>query len=130
MRSPTLGRSELVALDVADIEDVPEGLLITIRRSKTDQEGQGRKVAIPRGEIACPVAAVTALNYAVTGIVGTIEFGRLLTLRCGSVRYACKPHPCDLAILTRAIDGIRPGLASGAGAPSRLAPCFRRGHGR
>jgi hypothetical protein len=53
-------RSELVALDVEDIEDVPEGLLITIRRSKTDQEGQGRKVAIPRGEIACPVAAVKA----------------------------------------------------------------------
>jgi site-specific recombinase XerD len=50
-------RSKRVALDVADIEDVPEGLLVTIRRSKTDQEGQGRKVAIPRGEIACPVAA-------------------------------------------------------------------------
>src|SRR5437016_412270 len=29
-------RSELVALDVADIEDVPEGLMISIRRSKTD----------------------------------------------------------------------------------------------
>ncbi len=41
-------RSELVALDVADIEVVTEGLLITIRRSKTDQEGQGRKVAIRR----------------------------------------------------------------------------------
>jgi hypothetical protein len=42
------GGSELVALDVADIEVVTEGLLITIRRSKTDQEGQGRKVAIRR----------------------------------------------------------------------------------
>src|SRR6266508_870611 len=27
-------RSELVALDIADLEDVPEGLLVTIRRSK------------------------------------------------------------------------------------------------
>jgi hypothetical protein len=26
----------------------------TIRRGKTDQEGLGRKVAIPRGEVACP----------------------------------------------------------------------------
>jgi site-specific recombinase XerD len=51
-------RSELVALDVADLEEAPEGLLVTIRRSKTDQEGIGRKVAIPRGEIACPVAAL------------------------------------------------------------------------
>jgi site-specific recombinase XerD len=51
-------RSELVALDVDDLEEAPEGLLVTIRRSKTDQEGIGRKVAIPRGEIACPVTAL------------------------------------------------------------------------
>ena len=37
-------RSELVALDVEDFEEAPEGLLVTIRRSKTDQEGLGRKV--------------------------------------------------------------------------------------
>jgi site-specific recombinase XerD len=53
-------RSELVALDVADIEDTPQGLLVTIRRSKTDQDGMGRKVAIPRGTVACPVAALKA----------------------------------------------------------------------
>src|SRR5262249_2746009 len=51
-------RSELVALDIADIEETPEGMLVTLRRSKTDQEGVGRRVAIPRGEIACPVAAL------------------------------------------------------------------------
>jgi site-specific recombinase XerD len=39
-------RSELVALDVADIEFTPEGALINIRRSKTDQEGLGRKVVL------------------------------------------------------------------------------------
>jgi site-specific recombinase XerD len=53
-------RSELVALNVEDIEDTPEGMLVTLRRSKTDQEGLGRRVAIPRGEIACPVAALRA----------------------------------------------------------------------
>lgn len=57
-------RSELVALNVDDIEAVPEGLLITIRRSKTDQEGIGRKVAIPRGDVACPVAALAAWRAA------------------------------------------------------------------
>jgi len=36
-------RSELVALDVEDVEEVPEGLRVTIRRSKTDQEGRGRR---------------------------------------------------------------------------------------
>ena len=34
--------------------------MATLRRSKTDQEGLGRRVAIPRGDIACPVAALRA----------------------------------------------------------------------
>jgi site-specific recombinase XerD len=33
-------RSELVALDVADLKETEDGFKITIRRSKTDQEGQ------------------------------------------------------------------------------------------
>ena len=53
-------RSELVALDCADMVETGEGLVITIRRSKTDQEAEGRKVAIPRGrEVStCPVQAL------------------------------------------------------------------------
>ena len=51
-------RSELVALDVSDLQETEAGLVVTIRRSKTDQEGQGRMVAIVRGSIACPVQAV------------------------------------------------------------------------
>jgi site-specific recombinase XerD len=53
-------RSELVALDVADIEEVTEGLRITIRSSKTDQEGAGVVIAVPRGTLACPVLALKA----------------------------------------------------------------------
>jgi integrase len=55
-----LRRSELVALDVADVEEVPEGLRVTIRHGKTDQEGHGAIIAIVRGEVACPVAALQA----------------------------------------------------------------------
>jgi site-specific recombinase XerD len=51
-------RSELVALDVSDLREVDAGLLVTIRGSKTDQERVGQTIAIPRGSIACPVAAV------------------------------------------------------------------------
>lgn len=53
-------RSELVALEIADLEENREGMVIRIRRSKTDQEGEGRKVGIPRGkeEATCPVYAV------------------------------------------------------------------------
>jgi site-specific recombinase XerD len=53
-------RSELVALDVDDIEECEIGVKITIRRSKTDQEGRGATIGIVRGSIACPVAAVQA----------------------------------------------------------------------
>lgn len=44
-----LRRSELVALDVADLERVPDGIVVHVRRSKTDQEGQGQEIAVPRG---------------------------------------------------------------------------------
>jgi site-specific recombinase XerD len=47
-------RSELVALDLNDVEETAEGLRIMIRRSKTDQEGAGATVAIVRGAVACP----------------------------------------------------------------------------
>lgn len=44
-----LRRSELVALQVADLEVSGDGLRVTIRRSKTDQEGQGQVVGVPAG---------------------------------------------------------------------------------
>ncbi len=55
-------RSELVALDVADVHAGEDGLTITLRRSKVDQEGAGRKIGIPRGQSqeTCPVRALQA----------------------------------------------------------------------
>jgi site-specific recombinase XerD len=53
-------RSELVALNLEDLEWTAEGVLISIRKSKTDQEGAGAAVAVPKGEVACPVAALRA----------------------------------------------------------------------
>jgi integrase len=51
-----LRRSELVAIDLIDFERVREGIILTIRRSKTDQDGVGRKIGIPFGRtIHCPV---------------------------------------------------------------------------
>jgi len=51
-------RSELVALEVSDLEEVNGGLRVTIRKSKTDQEGAGQVIAVPRGGLFCPVQAV------------------------------------------------------------------------
>jgi len=53
-------RSELVALDIADVHLQEEGMLILISRSKTDQLGQGRWIGIPYGDhpLTCPVSAL------------------------------------------------------------------------
>jgi site-specific recombinase XerD len=51
-------RSELVALDVADMAEDPEGLRVRVRKSKTDQEGRGSEKAIPHGRFIRPVALV------------------------------------------------------------------------
>jgi site-specific recombinase XerD len=53
-------RSELVALDAADVAVTREGLVVTIRRSITDQEGEGRKIGIPYASHleTCPVRSL------------------------------------------------------------------------
>ena len=51
-------RSELVSLEVRDLVRMPDGLQVTIRRSKTDQEGRGQVIAILRGSRLRPVRAV------------------------------------------------------------------------
>jgi integrase len=55
-------RSELVGLDLSDLAQAEEGLVVTIRKSKTDQVREGRKIGIPFGASpeTCPVRAVEA----------------------------------------------------------------------
>ncbi len=56
-----LRRSELAAINFIDIGRVREGVILTIRRSKTDQDGVGRRIGIPFGRtIHCPVSALEA----------------------------------------------------------------------
>ncbi len=57
---------------MADIEEVAEWLRVTIRHGKTDQEGRGTVIAIIRGELACPVAALQAWLSASEIIEGSI----------------------------------------------------------
>jgi len=59
-------RSELVALDVEDLEETRDGLVVRVRRSKTDQEGEGRVVGIPQGreQATCPLWALASWKAA------------------------------------------------------------------
>lgn len=71
-------RSELVALDLDDVRETPEGLEILIRASKTDQDAEGVEVAIPFGQHAdtCPVRLMRAWRAALAE--RGITTGRLL----------------------------------------------------
>lgn len=55
-------RSELVSLEVDDVKETADGLVIQIRRSKTDPEAKGTTVALPYGSTAatCPVRSYRA----------------------------------------------------------------------
>lgn len=52
-------RSELSQLDIADVRISTRGVALLVRRSKTDQEGAGQVIGIPRSKKhTCPVAAL------------------------------------------------------------------------
>jgi integrase len=68
-----LRRSELVALDCGDIERVRQGLIVRVRKSKTDQDAVGRKIGVPLGRSKwCPVLALERWLEAVKIVDGAI----------------------------------------------------------
>ncbi len=68
-----LRRSELAALDVADLESDPAGMLVHVARSKTDQDSQGAYVGIPYASRPrlCAVLAVAAWRDRLATLAGT-----------------------------------------------------------
>jgi integrase len=76
-----LRRSELVAITLADIERRPEGLLIHVRRSKTDQDGAGAAIPIPIGRRIRPVELLDTWLAAAQITEGAV-FRRIA--RCGT----------------------------------------------
>ena len=55
-----LRRSELVGLDFGDVRFDDTGVILTIRKSKTDQESHGDEVNVMPGSDLCPVRALLA----------------------------------------------------------------------
>jgi hypothetical protein len=55
-------RSTMSQLNIGDVAQVPRGLDITVRKSKTDQDARGRTVAVPFGSdpVTCPVRITLA----------------------------------------------------------------------
>lgn len=64
-----LRRSETVALNWSDVTFEPTGIRILIQHAKTDQEGQGVVLGLPRsGDSTCPATALAAWRDA-SGLV-------------------------------------------------------------
>lgn len=94
--------SELVALDVEDIDWLP-GLVVHIRRSKTDQEGKGASIGLLYGSdpATCPARTLRAWLAAAGIEAGAIfrhvdQHGRLLGARI-SGRAAAERVKCHCA---------------------------------
>ena len=83
-------RSELVALRLADVEWVKEGLRVTIRRGKTDQEGAGATIAIPEGRRLRPKARLEAWVQQ-GGMVDGFLFRRLIRGKAGEATVSVSP---------------------------------------
>jgi integrase len=62
-------RSEIVSLEVAHVAWEPEGVVITLPRSKTDQQGEGIVKAIPYGDGSCCPATALRTWLDAAGIV-------------------------------------------------------------
>jgi len=70
-------RSELAGLNVSDLAFGADGLTVTLRRSKTDQEGAGRKVGVPFGSepTTCPVRTLKAWLESSGVVAGALFVG-------------------------------------------------------
>ena len=84
-------RSELVNINNEDVEFVPEGVKILIKRSKTDQSGEGIIKAIPYfdNQEFCPV--ITLKNYINSKFVDTDE-GKIFKISDKSVALIIKKY--------------------------------------
>ncbi len=116
-----LRRSELVALDVEHLTAREEGLSVLIAQSKTDQEGLGQIVAIPRVTDSpyCPVQAVSDWMAAASITSGAI-FRRL---HRGDVVGASRLTPQSVALVIKEL-AARVGLEAGRYAGHSLRSGF------
>lgn len=119
-----LRRSELASLDCADVQFVREGMVIHLRRSKTDQEGEGRKIGVPWGRTsACPVKALESWLSSACISEGPVfrsvsRAGRIgkAALSAQSIALILKVHATAVGLEPSTIAGhsLRSGLVTSA----------------
>jgi integrase len=129
-------RSELIAIDCKWLARAEKGIEITLPRSKTDQEGRGRIVAVPRvnGPL-CPVDALDAWLGASTITEGPVfrpvsKAGRVLPSRlsASAVSIIVKQHVIEIGLDPTSYSGhsLRAGFATSAAAAGLSAWDIKR----
>lgn len=70
-------RNEITGLHWSDVRPTDGGLILRLRRSKTDTAGRGQDVGIPNGrsDLTCPVKAVEAWRLRSESQLGSENFG-------------------------------------------------------
>ena len=119
-----LRASEVVGLRIEDVRLEDEGLVLTLTRSKTDQEGRGRMIYLPRANhpATCPVIATIAwlkLRDSRTGplFVRTFRGGRISDnkLNPAAVDLIVKEYATQVdAVTDYTAHSLRSGLATAA----------------
>lgn len=105
-------RSELVALNVEDLREDPEGLRVMVWRSKVDQEGRGFEKAIPMGRFIQPVRLVREWLDA-AGITSGPVFRPVS--RSGRVRKSAQDAEIAPRLTDRSVANILQGYCAAAG---------------
>lgn len=122
-----LRRSELSALSVEDLSFVEEGVVVLIRRSKTDQEGKGMRVGVPYGSHpeTCPVRNLRAWVSALDRETGSLfcQVDRHGNLKEGGLTGQAITRMIQKRARAAGLDGkrysahsLRAGLVTGASA--------------
>jgi len=125
-----LRRSEAVALDFDDISFPTEGVLIRLKRSKTDQEGAGDTIAVQYGASTstCPVRLLKSWMalvpdqdgplYRAVNKGGTIQSNRLSSQAVGRIAQRLAPkmglNPPDVGGHSMRAGLVTDGFAVGA----------------
>lgn len=115
-------RSELVGLEIRDLDFRDSGLVVTLRRSKTDQEGEGREIGIPYGSTptTCPIRALRGWLAAACISSGPIFRG---VNKGGQVAASALSDRAVALIVKRSAEraGLDPALFSGHSLRAGLA---------
>ncbi len=122
--------SEIASLDVENVKNDPDGLVLTLAKSKGDQEGEGVTIGIPFGSdpVSCPVRALNAWLDASALKTGPL-FPSYRGKRLGRNDVTCRVQLlAERAGLSGKISGhsLRAGLITTAAKAGRSLPSIQR----